>query len=100
MAVLAKIFGFSWLNVCRIIRVAEDDGPVKQFGFTYANLSNRVGMGMESFVINWTGIMAAMSGLLRILAGHSEPVWRVHHGEQRSYESPVIPFVALAVVVP
>lgn len=84
VAVVARVVGFWWLNACRIIHVAEEDGPVKRFGFTYATLPDHVGTGMESFLIEWDrkegGVwydILAFSRPRHFLARVLRPVFRI-----------------------
>src|SRR3954452_23420305 len=33
VAVLARIFGVWWLNVCRIVCVVDEPGPIRRYGY-------------------------------------------------------------------
>jgi uncharacterized protein (UPF0548 family) len=53
VAILTRHFGFWSLNVCRVVYLINEDGPVKKFGFAYGTLSTHVERGEERFTIEW-----------------------------------------------
>ena len=53
VAILARSLGLWWLNACRIVTVANEEGPVKRFGFAYGTLPDHVGSGEERFLVEW-----------------------------------------------
>src|SRR5262249_37567536 len=53
IAILAAGFGLWTLNVCRIVYVVEEDGPVRRYGFAYGTLPEHVGRGEERFTVEW-----------------------------------------------
>jgi len=53
VAILATGFGLWTLNVCRIVYVVEEDGPVQRYGFGYGTLPQHVGRGEERFTVEW-----------------------------------------------
>jgi len=53
VAILARSIGLWWLNACRIVRVVDEDGPVKRFGFAYGTLPDHAGSGEERFLVEW-----------------------------------------------
>jgi uncharacterized protein (UPF0548 family) len=53
VAMLAHVFGVWWLNACRIVRVFDEAGPVRRFGFSYGTLPQHVECGEERFTVEW-----------------------------------------------
>lgn len=53
VAVLARHFGFWSLNGCRIVRVIEEEGDARRYGFAYGTLGEHVERGEEQFLIEW-----------------------------------------------
>jgi uncharacterized protein (UPF0548 family) len=53
VAILTRHFGFWSLNVCRVVYLINEDGPVKKIGFAYGTLSSHVERGEERFTIEW-----------------------------------------------
>ncbi len=53
IAVIARVFGISWLNACRIVYVVDEDGPVRRFGFAYGTLPGHAECGEERFLVEW-----------------------------------------------
>lgn len=53
VGVLARHFGFWSLNVCRIVYLTDERGPIEKFGFAYGTLANHVERGEERFRIEW-----------------------------------------------
>jgi uncharacterized protein (UPF0548 family) len=51
VAVLAHVFGFWWLNACRIVYVIEEGNPTRRFGFAYGTLPGHVESGEERFAV-------------------------------------------------
>jgi uncharacterized protein (UPF0548 family) len=50
---LARVFGLWTVNVCRIVYVVEEDGPVARYGFAYGTLPGHVECGEERFLVEW-----------------------------------------------
>ena len=53
VGVLARHFGFWSLNVCRIVYLIDEHGPIEKFGFAYGTLASHVERGEERFQIEW-----------------------------------------------
>lgn len=53
VALLARVLGAWALFGCRIVRVAEERGPVEEFGFCYGTLPGHVLAGEERFAVRW-----------------------------------------------
>lgn len=53
VAVVARAFGLSWLNACRIVYVIDEHEPARKFGFAYGTLADHVESGEERFQIEW-----------------------------------------------
>jgi uncharacterized protein (UPF0548 family) len=54
VAVVARIFGLSWLNACRIVYVVDDvQPPFRRWGFAYGTLPGHAESGEERFMIEW-----------------------------------------------
>jgi uncharacterized protein (UPF0548 family) len=53
IVIQARILGLWWLNACRIVSVAQEDGAVMRFGFTYGTLPDHAESGEERFLIEW-----------------------------------------------
>lgn len=53
VAVIARLFGVWWLNVCRIVYVVDEGGPIRRYGFAYGTLPDHAGTGEERFLIEW-----------------------------------------------
>jgi uncharacterized protein (UPF0548 family) len=53
VAVIARLFGLWWLNVCRIVYIADEEGSVKRFGFAYGTLPEHAESGEERFIVEW-----------------------------------------------
>lgn len=53
VGVLAHVSGGWWLNVCRIVYLAEESGEVERFGFAYGTLPEHAERGEERFMIEW-----------------------------------------------
>jgi uncharacterized protein (UPF0548 family) len=45
--------GLWTLNVCRIVAVVDEDGPVARFGFAYGTVAGHVVAGEERFLATW-----------------------------------------------
>jgi uncharacterized protein (UPF0548 family) len=65
VAVLARHFGFWSLNACRIVRVIDENGPVRRYGFAYGTLPEHAERGEEQFTLEqledesvWYNILA------------------------------------------
>jgi len=50
VAVMARHFGFWWLNACRIVYVVDDG---RRFGFAYGTLPEHAESGEERFMVEW-----------------------------------------------
>jgi uncharacterized protein (UPF0548 family) len=53
VAVLVKHFGFWSVHCCRIVYVADEDGPIRRFGFAYGTLPEHAEQGEERFTVEW-----------------------------------------------
>jgi uncharacterized protein (UPF0548 family) len=53
VAVLARHFGFWSLNLCRIVYLIDEDGPLCRFGFAYGTLQEHAEHGEERFIVEW-----------------------------------------------
>jgi uncharacterized protein (UPF0548 family) len=53
VSVLAHCFGLWWLNICRIVYVFDEPGPIRRFGFAYGTTEHHVERGEERFAIEW-----------------------------------------------
>ncbi len=49
----ARCYRLWWLNVCRIVYLIDEPGPVRRFGFAYGTLPYHVERGEERFTIEW-----------------------------------------------
>jgi uncharacterized protein (UPF0548 family) len=50
---LARVLGLWAVNVCRIVYVVEEDGPVVRYGFAHGTLPGHVERGEERFLVEW-----------------------------------------------
>jgi uncharacterized protein (UPF0548 family) len=50
---LSRVFGLCTVNVCRIVYIVEEDGPVVRSGFAYGTLPGHVECGEERFQVEW-----------------------------------------------
>ena len=55
VAVITRLFGVWWLNLCRIVYVVDQQGPVKRYGFAYGTLPEHAESGEERFTLEWHG---------------------------------------------
>jgi uncharacterized protein (UPF0548 family) len=53
VGVLVNLFGLWSLNLCRIVYVIEENGPVERFGFAYGTLPEHAERGEERFSVEW-----------------------------------------------
>jgi uncharacterized protein (UPF0548 family) len=53
VAVSVRYLGFYSVNACRIVYVADEDGPMKRFGFAYGTLAEHAESGEERFTVEW-----------------------------------------------
>jgi uncharacterized protein (UPF0548 family) len=53
VAVLTRVFGFWWLNACRIVYVLDEEEPIRRFGFAYGTLPEHGESGEERFGVEW-----------------------------------------------
>jgi uncharacterized protein (UPF0548 family) len=51
VAVVARLFGFWWVNACRIIYVVDEQAPVRRYGFAYGTLPDHAMSGEERFLV-------------------------------------------------
>jgi uncharacterized protein (UPF0548 family) len=51
VVMLTRIFGFWWMNACRIVYVIDEAESVRRFGFAYGTLPGHVEMGEERFTV-------------------------------------------------
>jgi uncharacterized protein (UPF0548 family) len=49
----ANVFGLWWTNACRVVYRADQETPLRRFGFAYGTLSGHVEQGEERFMIEW-----------------------------------------------
>jgi uncharacterized protein (UPF0548 family) len=50
---MARVFGLWTVNVCRIVFVVAEEGPVVRYGFAYGTLPGHVECGEERFQVEW-----------------------------------------------
>ena len=50
---LARVYGLWAVNICRIVSVVDDQGPVSRFGLAYGTLAGHAERGEERFLIEW-----------------------------------------------
>ncbi len=50
---LARVFGLWAVNVCRIVFVVDEVGPVTRYGLAYGTLPGHAETGEERFLIEW-----------------------------------------------
>jgi uncharacterized protein (UPF0548 family) len=50
---LTRLFGLWTVNVCRIVQVIDDDGPVSRYGLAYGTLPGHAECGEERFMVEW-----------------------------------------------
>jgi uncharacterized protein (UPF0548 family) len=53
VVVIARLFGFWWVNACRIVYVVDEQGPVQRYGFAYGTLPGHAESGEERFTVEW-----------------------------------------------
>jgi uncharacterized protein (UPF0548 family) len=46
-------FGFWSANLCRIVYVVDEQGPIDRFGFAYGTLEEHAERGEERFTVEW-----------------------------------------------
>jgi uncharacterized protein (UPF0548 family) len=51
VAMIVRLYGFYWVNSCRIVYTFEEDAEVKKFGFAYGTLPNHIEKGEERFSV-------------------------------------------------
>ena len=51
VAMIAHVYGFWWLNACRIVYTLDEAAPVRRFGFAYGTLPGHVECGEERFSV-------------------------------------------------
>jgi uncharacterized protein (UPF0548 family) len=50
---LARVFGLWAVNVCRIVFVVDEEGPVTRYGLAYGTLAGHAETGEERFLVEW-----------------------------------------------
>jgi len=50
---MARVFGLWAVNLCRIVYVVKEEGPVCRFGFAYGTLPGNAECGEERFLVEW-----------------------------------------------
>jgi uncharacterized protein (UPF0548 family) len=50
---VARVFGLWAVNVCRIVFVIEEEGPVRRYGLAYGTLPGHAETGEERFLVEW-----------------------------------------------
>jgi uncharacterized protein (UPF0548 family) len=50
---MARLFGLWTVNMCRIVRTTDEDGPVASFGLAYGTLVGHAETGEERFRVEW-----------------------------------------------
>ncbi len=50
---LARVFGLWVVNVCRIVYVVDEKGPVTRYGLAYGTLRGHAEIGEERFLVEW-----------------------------------------------
>jgi uncharacterized protein (UPF0548 family) len=50
---LARVFGLWAVNVCRIVFVVDEKGPVTRYGLAYGTLAGHAEIGEERFLVQW-----------------------------------------------
>jgi uncharacterized protein (UPF0548 family) len=50
---LTRLFGVWAVNVCRIVDVIDEDGPVMRYGLAYGTLPGHAERGEEQFLTEW-----------------------------------------------
>ncbi len=50
---MARVCGIWTVNVCRIVYVVDEQGPVSRFGFAYGTLPGHMECGEERFMVEW-----------------------------------------------
>ena len=50
---LARVFGLWAVNVCRIVYVVDEEGPVTRYGLAYGTLPGHAEIGEERFLVEW-----------------------------------------------
>lgn len=53
VAVMAHCLGLWWLNICRVVYLIDEPGPVRKVGFAYGTTPHHVERGEERFTIEW-----------------------------------------------
>jgi uncharacterized protein (UPF0548 family) len=53
VASVARCLGLWWVNVCRIVYLVDEDGPVTRFGFANGTLPGHAEAGEERFLVEW-----------------------------------------------
>ena len=51
VAMIVRLFGFHWLNGCRIVYTFEEFGEAKKYGFAYGTLPSHIERGEERFSV-------------------------------------------------
>src|SRR5262249_24395043 len=53
VAVLARVFGLSWLSAARIVYTVDEAAPLRTFGFGYGTLPAPAESGEGRFAVEW-----------------------------------------------
>ena len=53
VALFARRAGLWWLNVCRVIYVIDEPGPIHRYGYAYGTLPDHAASGEERFLVEW-----------------------------------------------
>jgi uncharacterized protein (UPF0548 family) len=53
VAMIVRCLGLWWVNICRIIYVIDETGPVRKLGFAYGTTPHHVERGEERFTVEW-----------------------------------------------
>lgn len=50
---MARVFGLWMVNVCRIVHVVDEGGPISRYGLAYGTLPGHAECGEEQFLVEW-----------------------------------------------
>lgn len=51
VAMVVRLFGFHWVNGCRVVYTFDEKGVVKKYGFAYGTLPSHIECGEERFSV-------------------------------------------------
>ncbi|WP_165225080.1 DUF1990 family protein [Aquisphaera insulae] len=83
VAIIARRCGVWWLSACRIVRVVDEPGPIRRFGFAYGTLPDHAGIGEERFLVE---LDEATGEVTYDILAFSRPNWlvtRIFYGQMR-----------------